>query len=395
MKPARLMHVAAVVLMLLMVTTLLTGCWDSREINDYYILTGTAMDVSDIPDQIHVTQQVANIEREDSGSGESGSAGGGDPVILLNADSHSLLGSITEINRDSSHKLLFQHNQIRLFGIALAEQGVKKHLDLLMRDHQSRLEIPMAVVDGRAEEALEAKIPQEPISGIYMAGMFEDQSQVSVKYRVRLIDFVHMLLDEAVAPVMPIIKVTGAGDKQEIKMAGMAIFKGDKMIGRLTNDETLGYIWSFGNVQRCNFEVEDDSSRAVLRITNLDCKREVTLREDGGVRVFLSINSVLGVGELQGFKGMEPPELLKHLENLAQEEIKKTIIDCFMTAQNLNADIFGYCTMVYQKYPNQWNQMKNRWNEIFSNINFDVQVKVTIPATGQIVQSLEMEGNME
>jgi spore germination protein KC len=386
------MRVAAVALGLSM---LLTGCWDSREIDALFILTGIAVDAADNPDQVAVTLQIADIKQGESGSGGGGNTGGSDATILLSAVSDTISGCINEINRDSDHKLLFQHNQIRLFGIDLAEKGIEEHLDLFLRDQQARLEVPLVVVDGRAEEALSASLAQEPVSGIFLGGMFEDLSEVSSEYRVRLIDFIHMLLDEGTAPVLPIIKVTGKGNKQEIKLTGMAVFKGERMIGRLSNDETLGYIWSFGDVKECNFEVTDASSKAVLHIAHLDCEREVTLRQDGGVSVALTVNAVVGIGELSGFRGMKPPELLKHLEKMAEEEIKKKITTCFSAAQSLNADIFGYCTTVYQKYPQQWNSMKDQWDTIFPNIDLSVQAKVRIPGTGQIVQSLEMEEGMK
>ncbi|HWQ75004.1 MAG TPA: Ger(x)C family spore germination protein [Syntrophomonas sp.] len=390
MMPARLKCMAAVLLMLCMSAVFLTGCWDSKTIEDQLILTGISMDVSDKPNQISVTAQVANIKQGKAGSGEVGNEGSNESIVMK-ATGDSLMTCLTEIDRDSSQKLLFPHNQIRLFGIELAEKGIQKHLDLIMRDQKARFEVPLAIVDGRGEEALTAKLSEMPISGIFLGGMFEDQAQISVQYRVRLIDFVQRLLDDAAAPVVPIIKVTGEGGKQEIKMAGMAVFHDDRMIGRLTNAETIGYILSFGDVKKCNIGVSDGSDSAGLHIAALDCKKKVELRQDGGVRVALTINSVVEVGELHGFKGMEPPELLKHLENLAQKEIESKIMDCFLIAQDLDADIFGFCTMVSKKYPKQWNEMKDRWSKVFSDIDLSVQVKARIRGTGQIVQSLEME----
>jgi spore germination protein KC len=359
-------------------------------------MTGVAMDVSDNPGQISVTAQIADIQQGESSSGET-SKGSSDSVIVIKRTGDSLMTCLTEMNRDSDHKMLFQHNQIRLFGIELAEQGIAKHLDMIMRDQKSRFEVPLAIVDGRGEEALTAQLSQAPISGLFLGGMFEEQAEMSVEYRVRLIDFVQRLLDDAMAPVIPIIKVTAKdeNDKQEVQLDGMAVFHDDKMIGRLTNDETKGYIWSFGNVKKCNVEVTDGPNRAVLHITKLDCKRKATLRPDGGVRVSLTIDSVVQTGEIYGFKEMKPPELLKHLEKLAEEEIKNTIIGCFETAQSLNADIFGFCTIIYKQYPKQWSEMKDQWGEVFADIDLDVQVNVRIPGTGQIVQSLEMEENME
>ncbi|MEA4891222.1 MAG: Ger(x)C family spore germination protein [Peptococcaceae bacterium] len=393
MTSARLKPIAVMLLLLPLSAMGLTGCWDSREIEDQFILTAIAIDVSDNPGEISVTAQVADITKGESGSGQAGKSGNASIVIKTTGD--SLMTCLTEMDRDSSHKLLFHHNQIRVFGMEMARQGIKKHLDMIMRDQKARLEVPLAIVDQRGEEALTATLAEMPISGIYLGEVFENQAKISPQYRVRLLDFVQRLLDDAAAPVIPIIRVEGEGGKQEIKMAGMAVFHNDRMIGRLTNDEALGYILSFDKVKRCNIEVFEGTDRAGLHIASSECKREVTLRQDGGVRVSLMIDAAAELGQVYGFKKMKPPELLKHLEKLAQEEIKDKITGCFLTAQGLDADIFGFCTMVSKKYPGQWSGMKDRWDQVFSDIELSVQVKVKLSGTGQIVQSLEMEENMK
>lgn len=381
--------------MMLMIILTFTGCWDSREILDYNILTGSGFDLADDPEQIYITLQVANITQQESSSNEP-STGDNNQFVIFNAVSDTILKGISEININNNHKLMFHHNQIRLFGIDLAKHGVKKYLDMLLRDQQARLEVPFAVVDGRAEDLLSVKLPTEPISGLFLGSMFEDLAKTSMHYKVRLIDFINRILDEGAAPVMPIIKLTDAEeDKKEVIMTGMAVFNDDKMIGQLTLDETLGYIWSLGNVNTCHLEVSDEFGKSILNIIDLSCKRKVTPLDDEKVEVNLSVDAVFTVGELQGFTDMKNDELIKHLDKLAQEQIKETINNAFIAAKNLEADIFGFCTAIHQYYPKKWDKMKDHWNEIFVDIDFNVETKVSISGTGQLVQSLEMEEKME
>jgi hypothetical protein len=70
-------RIAAVALMTSMLAMFLTSCWDSREIDKLLILTGIALDVSDVPGQISITVQVADIKNGDAGSGEGRQAGAG------------------------------------------------------------------------------------------------------------------------------------------------------------------------------------------------------------------------------------------------------------------------------------------------------------------------------
>lgn len=368
---------------------LLSGCWDNHELDAMFIITGVALDEADDPEQMDITLQIGEARQESSGSDEGNSEQ--NSVILLKTTGDTMMSGLIEFNRDSSHKLLLHHNQVLLLGTALARQGVKKRIDLFMRDQQARMEVPVVVVEGRAEEALSAKLTQEKITGIFLARALNDLAAMSPKYRVRMLDFASRLLDETSSPVAPMIKVVQQGGKQDIKISGMAVFKGDRMVGGLTNDETMGYIWSMGNVQQCDMEAGSSLGKAVFHIIKLDCSREVTLRQNKGVRVALSVNATLNVGELSGFAGMAPDELLLYLVRLAEEEIRRRITDSFEAACGLNADIYGFGASVHRKYPKEWKTMKGRWDTIFSDIEFSVETRVRIPGTGQIIQSLEME----
>ena len=138
-------------------------------------------------------------------------------------------------------------------------------------------------------------------------------------------------------------------------------------------------------------EAGSSLGKAVFHIIKLDCKREITLRSDEGVRVELSVNATLNLGELSGFTGLSSDELLLYLVRLAEEEIQRKITDSFETVRGLNADIYGFGTSVHRKYPKEWMTMKGRWDAIFPDIEFSVKARVNIPGTGQIIQSLEME----
>ncbi len=133
-------------------------------------------------------------------------------------------------------------------------------------------------------------------------------------------------------------------------------------------------------------------SRAVFHIIRLNSKRDVTFRPDGRVHVALSVVATMNISELSGFSGMTADEIMPYLIKIAEEEIRQKIMDSFAAARRLNADIYGFGTSVHRKYPKAWKTMKERWDAIFPNIELNVQAKVHIPATGQIVQSLEMRG---
>lgn len=380
----------ATVMLLSMPILLLSGCWDNHELDTLFIVTGVALDKASDPKQMDITLQIGKPKSNVSGSGESSSQQGS--TIQFKTTAYTVMEGLTELNRNSSRTLLLQHNQVLLMGSALAEQGIKDRIDLFIRDREARMEVLVMVTDGRADEVLSAKLDQEKISGVFLAREMQDLYAASPCYKVRMLDFASRLRDGTISPVAPIVSEKEKDDKQELQIDGMAVFKDGKMIGRLSNDEASGYVWAMGDVEQGGVVIQNNSGRAVFHIAKLDTAKDITLLEDGGVRVALSVDATLGIGELRVFYGITPEDLLPYLSELAQNQISKQITDTFETARTLNADIYGFSTSLHHMYPKVWKGMKARWDELFPRIELYVQVKAHIPATGQIVKSLEMEG---
>ena len=84
-------------IMMVIIILTFTSCWDSREILDYNILTGTGFDLADDPEQIYITLQVANITHQESSSNEP-NTGDNNQFIIFNAVSDTILKGISEID---------------------------------------------------------------------------------------------------------------------------------------------------------------------------------------------------------------------------------------------------------------------------------------------------------
>ena len=370
---------------------LLSGCWDNHELDAMFIITGVGLDATqNDPNQMDITLQIGETKQGGSGSGEANSQE--DSTLLMKVTSDTMLSGMMKLNEESSHKLLLHHNQVLLLGSSLAEQGVESRLDMFLRDQQARMEVPVVVVDGLAEDALSAQLEQDRISGIFLSRVLNDLAGISPQYRVRMLDFVSRLLDGTTSPVVPMITVSKEGEKQKIELTGMAVFRGDRMVGQLNEDETVGYIWAMGKVQKSTMEAVGNSGKAVFRIAKMNCKQKVTLRQDGGVNVALSVSADLKVDELSGFDRMTIDEAMPVLTEMARNEIRQKILGGFEAARRLHADIYGFGTEVYRQHPKEWRSMKSQWDQIFQKIKPDVQVEVYLPTTGQIGHSLEMKG---
>jgi len=373
----------------------LSGCWDEHELNELFFVTGIALDAASDPDKIDIALEIEQLQSDKSNGSSSTqtTSSQGSDAILLKAERETVEEGIGEIDINSTRRIFIHHNQVLLVGIELAEQGLENNLDLFTRNTEARADVPLLIVDGRADKLLSIDVEQETIAGVYVARVSDRQSTISEYYKVRILDFISKYIDGTTAPVIPVIKLVNKNNKDEIEFSGMAVFIGGKMIGRLSDDETLGYIWAMGGVSGSVVTARSDSMTASLYITSLNVNREITVRQDGGVSVKLAVNASLEIKELIEFDAIPVKELIPILTDMVQKAIADRIINTFEAVREMDADIYGYGVDIHRKYPNEWDSgnMKERWPELFSDIDFKVSVKAAIPTTGKAIQSMEME----
>lgn len=381
-------RVLSVALLLAILMVSLCGCWDNDELDSLFIVVGIALDTNNDPEQADVTMQVAKTLSKEPKTGDTPAKN--DSVLLMKSTKDTIMGAIKEIDLNSSRKLFLQHNQVVLLGKEFAQQGLTSHLDMFMRNQETRMEVPLVVVDGRAEDVLSAQLKEHNISSMYLFHMLSDLTQISPAYKVRLLDFVSKLLEKTTSPVVPIVSVKGEEDAKELEFSGMAVFKGNHMTGRLNNEQTDGYLWAMGGVNQGIMEVEDQSGKAVFCISEMITKQNVTLDTDQ-VKVKISVNADMTIKEIKGYKELNPRQMMDRLTELANAKIKETIINCFEVTRGMKADIFGFGASVYKQYPKDWNSIKENWDSIYNGIELNVETKVTLPQTGQIIKTLDME----
>ncbi len=380
---------AGLLMVLLLFSLLLAGCWDYHELETLFIVTGVGLDKAAEPEKMEIILQIGKTRSPATGSSDSSNQK--DSIILMKAIKDTTVEGIMQLDQNSSRTLLLHHNQMMILGRDIAEAGVKGRIDGFLRNQEMRMEILVMVADRRAEEILSAKLEEEQISSMYLYGMMQDLYNISPYYKIRMLDFVSRLRDGTSSAVAPIVKLDELEDKKELKLEGMAIFKEDKMVGSLNDQELQGYIWTMGDVRQSGVAAQSDKGRAVFHIAKLETKREVGLKPEGNVRVKLSVYATLDVAELRGFGEMTPLELMPYLVDLSEKQISQQIMAAFKAAQELDADIYGFGLDFHRLHPKVWKTIKKQWDQLFRELELDVEVNVKLPATGQIAKSLEME----
>jgi spore germination protein KC len=375
----------------LAVLLLTGGCWDKQELDTLSIVTGVGIDVGAGDGEIDLCIQAGKVNA--GGAAQKDQAAPQEsPVIILRATDKSIYSAIESLRYESTRRLFLHHNQAVVFGQEQAKRGVQTLLDFFVRDYGSRMEMQVFVAEGRAEEILMAQTEMESIPMMGLTRMMANESDKSEALSVNMLDFINQLLTETTAPVAPIVQVIEGNGKSRLELVGMAVFRQDAMVGRLSRAQVEGYVWVSGRVRDGIVHVPTQQGLAILEIKDSSCRVRTHLDENTKPSVVVSLTAELSVRELQGFENIGVEELFMLLEDAAARQIKKQVTDCFDATRGLNADIFGFGEDIHRRYPKQWRQMQPQWDLLYPDLPLMLEVSVHLGEMGEVSLPLNRRG---
>jgi len=347
------------VLIVLLLCTMMNGCWSAREINQLAMITAMGVDRDD-----NVIKLTVHIVLGGSSGGEG--QGSGAPVWVTSATGNSLSEAVFNLNRVVSKMPFTAHTFVLIIGEEMAREGVAQILDWVGRDRELRDTLLLAVALGSAEDILmlEPKMTQLPSEYI--------EALLRLGARTGAIPNAHLLPIRiayanrpAMQMMMPLIQVqpqedTGGGSGGEnpaegsgesgeeeqkpesLELIGTAVFRDDKMVGTLDLRETRGVAWLTGQISNALVSI----NRQEGQVTQLADFAQVKyrLRRDGDAPILearVTQDGVLRSWPLNQEYGITPTILAQLEEDLVQVIEEEIQVALAKLQGEYNADVIG------------------------------------------------------
>lgn len=369
----------------------LGGCWNSRELDKLAIVRGIGIDASEKePGKVQITAQIAKpAESGLSMSGSGKSESNGELSWNVTSTGDTVFGAIREMTSRSSRKLFFPHNELLIIGRDVAEVGIQKYLDFFERDHETRGKVLLAVSETTADDILNITTELEKVPADDIASLIEQYATATSQVKAeKLSDFIYSYMSESSSAVVPMLKVTRSGEKESVEVSGTAVFKSDKMVGKLDKTEGRGLLWVLGEVKSGIIVVEDQEGGLVSAEIIRSKTKMTPVLEDGEIGVRIEITEEGNVGEETGTANLAELNQVTYLENMISEEIKSEVNAALKKARELDTDIFGFASAIKGKYPAQWKNIEDNWEEQFKTMDVEVKVNASLRLMGKISKPL-------
>ncbi|MGX8700396.1 Ger(x)C family spore germination protein [Caproiciproducens sp.] len=364
------------ILLLILSTLLLSGCWNYQEIERLSMVSGFAIDRGTNGHKYHLTFEFLDLSGDNPGS------------KLLETEGDTVFEGIRNAISKSQKKLTFSECKIVVISKDLASEGITPLLDFVSRDAEPRLTLlPMISEEKTAGEILQQKPVTDHLICLEIDQMLaQNVASLSKTPRIKLYQANNMLAGEGTSLILPSIKITEQQTATTVELAGTAIFKKDKLLGFLNTDQSQLMLFIKNQIKGGLLLTSPDSDGRNISLEIEESGTKITPVVTQNPPAFrIDIKTVCALGENQTAKSRITTDRIQTVEKSAKSGLETNVSNLIKTAQDqYKCDVFGFGNLIYQTDPQLWEQDKSKWDEIFTAMDIAVTADIKINNTARV-----------
>jgi len=367
------------VLVIIILSTVFTaGCWDMVEINNRVFPYSIGYDLNNSEDERYIiTLRHPNINA--LGKNPSSDV----KAYVVSTTANNGFDAIHKLTTKMQQPIYLKHLKVVVLAEEVAKQDklIREIADGISRDFIINKNVQMVVVKEGAKSLLETTLKsnrQEMVEGL-LNSLLINQQESTLFTPITLGNFVEDI-DISNSAIMPV----ASPGNEEIIISGGAIFKDYKLIGYLDPMENRAIAYLNNLVNSDGIDTEYKGADLSLLITSAKSKKAL-ISEDENIKIRFDIELEGHIHEFILDKDMkiDSKEILEDMQNHVAKEIKQELEKTIEKVQKeYKADVIFIGDYIRKFHPKVWNKIKDNWEEIYPEIEIEVDVKMFIRRRG-------------
>ena len=379
--------------LLLITSFMLTGCWDSTEVNNRSIILELAIDKNDDyqydPSKLIGDQNIYTISYTipDFGKLSGNESLAKDVENTVEIQAPTIGSSIDDLETKNKNSVSFSHIKAILLGESLLKDKAlfRRTLDGLSRDMLIARNVPLIAVNGEARLTTEVENPQQPILGLYIMDYFNNKERAASFFKKQLIGNYIREMDDTGVSTLPVFHLEEVkGEEGIVDISGAALIKDYELVGYLTKEEVRSQLFVEGKIKNSpvvipyndtllTYNIKREKSKFKFNETTEGLECLIKIEVEGNISEYSSVGRAKLVKE----------ETIKEVKNLISKEIIKQIDIGINKSKEMNVDYLGIGQALYRQKPKLWSQYKDTWlTTSYKDMPISIGVDVTIQSTG-------------
>ena len=411
-------RIIGVILASAILASLLTGCFDAREIDDEVYAISVGIDKG-TAGRLRLTIQYPTYKGPGGAESKGGSLGNESKKvqsdsIVATIESPTILEGIDMLSTAISRRVSLIHAKWIIFSEEFAREGIEGYIAGLERYKETRPSMSIVVVRGSAEDfilentsniggslskSVELLLTQSRFTGIFPMVRFMDfHTDMILPYKCAITlyggvnDFNNEKGNSSIKGRKGLIpgEAPRSGDTKR-ELAGMAVFHAGRMVGYLDAYETAAYLMIMGEYRSGMMSVPDTKAPDKNIIFDVHKSRPTKIKayfRDGKPAIDLTVNLEAEIYAIQSEINYEKLDLMHELENQISNHLLGSIKNTIKKTQDeLEADIFGFGANMAGNFftIKEWEDYD--WFSHYPDAVINPTVNLEIRRTGTISQS--------
>ncbi|WP_375199162.1 Ger(x)C family spore germination protein [Lysinibacillus sp. RS11] len=386
-----------IVILLVSFALLLSGCWSKRELSELVIVS--ALGIDKINDEFDISVQIINAsEMSEKSSGNQS------PVTTYHVTGKSLFEAIRKLNTSSPRRPYFTHMQLVVFGEAFASEGIEEALDFLARDQAIRSDFNFVVAyNSTAKDVLNVltSIEKLPAKKVLNSALASEEAWGSTKF-VDTEDLITAFGNEHKSTVLSAIELVGNKELGKLPdnveridtsallhFIGLGVFKEDKLIGFLTESESIAYNFLMNNIKSTIINTSCPNGESITTEITKSKTNIYGEFENGIPKITVKIDIQQNVAEVKCDIDLSEEKSLKMIDKRTANFIKENIEQTINTIKNnYQVDILDFGEVLHREDHKAWKSIEDDWSTIFPELEVNVEVNVKTSGTASLVNSI-------
>jgi spore germination protein KC len=364
-----------------------SGCWNYREVNRLAIVGGLAIDKDKATNNYKVTVEIMKPVQGDTGGGKIESD-------VYEAEGKTIFEAVRNFILRLGRRTYWAHAKVVIIDKGIAEDDIAPVLDWLYRDSELRRDIYVLISkEHTAGELLKTNSGLDDTASFHMFTIIQGQNSTYKYPKTELWQVVENISHKERALLVPVIMVSDA-EKRPSEIRGSAIFKDDKVVGYLDEEDTRNCLWINGELKKGLFSVKnigDTKNDITFEVFTSRTKSTVEFLEEN-LKLLVDIKADVNIAELSGELNFRDKKVRDKLQKSGEEAIKSSLARTVEKLQkDYKSDVFKFNTTIETKEQKNWKKLKPNWEEEFSSavvtINVDLHIRGSAVASKPIKES--------
>lgn len=360
---------------------ILTGCWDNTELNDRHVVLELALDkAQEVENKLgerayyEVTYTIPDIKKL---SGKESLAE--DIKTAMKTISPTLIDSIDEIETKTQNTITLSHVKAVILGEELLKDKelFENTINSLSRNIEFSRGTNILAVQGKASKITEGENYQNPVLGLYVMRYFNNQSKGAGNAKQQTLGNILKEMQNTGVTTIPLISSDG---KETVHIGGAAVIKDYELLGWLSEDEVRGMSLISGNVEGMPLVIEYQGEYLTYTVRKKESRIEFT--DDG--HIVAKIHILLRGNVTEGLSATNNKIFEKENINIIETELASKINErvkrVIQKEEEMGADFLNIGLELYRKKPDLW----AKYQDSEKNMEILLDTNIFIENTGII-----------